>query len=67
MAKRSSDPLGLGKLQRRMEGRDRRPPPRYVLVPAEPERSRFSGYRGTLLLLGVVVLVMLVLMTLGGR
>jgi hypothetical protein len=48
-------------------GRDRRPPPRYVLVPAEPERSRFASYRRTLLLVGIVVLVMLVVTNLGGR
>lgn len=40
--------------------------PRYV-IQVEPERSRFSGYRWTLLLFGIVVLVMLVVTNLGGR
>lgn len=55
---RKSDPLGLGKLQRRIEG-PRTPQPHYV-VEIKPERPRglFGGFRGTLVLLGAVVVVL---------
>lgn len=68
MAKRNQDPLGLGKLQRRMEGggRDRGKSARYTVEVKEEPRGLLSGFRGVLVLFAGVVVVM-VLVTIGGR